>query len=78
MLHIADVREKCGSTWINLAPRSRAIIGNRKPTGCASAILEPMNRMQSAFCMSSWKLVAAPRPNEAPRPGTEALCQIRA
>ena len=61
-----------------LAPRSRAFMGKRKPTGCASAIFEPMIRMQSAFCRSSWKLVAAPRPNEAPRPGTEALCQIRA
>ena len=33
-------------------PLSR-IIGKRNPTGCASAILEPMIRMQSLFCMSS-------------------------
>jgi hypothetical protein len=34
--------------------------------------------MQSEFCRSSWKLVAPPRPNDAPRPGTVALCHMRA
>ena len=38
----------------------------------------PKNRMQSLFAKSCWYVVAAPRPNEAPRPGTEAECQIRA
>jgi hypothetical protein len=32
----------------------------------------------SAFCMSMEKVVAPPRPIEMPRPGTVALCQIRA
>jgi len=40
--------------------------------------LEPMNKMQSLLARSCWLVVAAPRPNEAPRPGTEALCHIRA
>jgi len=34
--------------------------------------------MQSLFCRSCWKLVAAPRPNVAPKLGTEALCHMRA
>ena len=41
-------------------------------------MFEPMIRMQSALAMSHWAVVAAPRPNEAPRPGTEELCQTRA
>jgi hypothetical protein len=32
-LHIALVRVKRGSTWINWQPRSRAFIAQRKPTG---------------------------------------------
>ena len=67
-----------GSTWIILPPFSRAFIGQRKPTGWASAMFDPMNRMQSLLAMSCRLLVAAPRPNEAPRPGTDALCHIRA
>ena len=35
-------------------------------------------RMQSLNCRSSCVDVAAPRPTEAPRLGTEALCHIRA
>ena len=34
--------------------------------------------MQSEFCRSCWKFVAPPRPNEAPRLGTVALCHMRA
>ncbi len=34
--------------------------------------------MQSAFCMSCWKPVAPPRPNEVPRPGTVEECHMRA
>ncbi len=52
--HIALVREKCGSTWIRCAPFSRARIGQRNPTGCASAMFEPMNRMQSLLARSCW------------------------
>jgi hypothetical protein len=34
--------------------------------------------MQSALARSCWKVVAPPRPNDAPRPGTVAECQMRA
>ncbi len=34
--------------------------------------------MQSEYCRSSWKVVAAPRPNEVLKLGTEALCHMRA
>ena len=74
----ALVREKCGSTWMIFAPRSRAFITQRKPTGCASAIEEPWIQTQSEFWMSCWKLVAPPRPNEVPRPGTVERCHMRA
>ena len=74
----AEVRVKRGSTWMIRAPFSRAFIGKRKPTGCASAMLEPMMRMQSLYCRSSWKLVAAPRPYVVLKLGTEALCHMRA
>jgi hypothetical protein len=74
----AEVRVKRGSTWMILAPLSRAFMGKRKPTGCASAMFEPMMRMQSLYCRSSWKVVAAPRPYVVLKLGTEALCHIRA
>ena len=74
----AEVREKRGSTWIRVAPLALAFIGHRKPTGWASAMFEPIRRTQSDPAMSCMVLVAAPRPNEAPRPGTEAECQILA
>jgi hypothetical protein len=41
-------------------------------------MFEPMIRMLSLNCRSSWKPVAAPRPNEVLKLGTEALCHIRA
>jgi hypothetical protein len=72
------VREKRGSMWMSFAPRSRAFIAQRKPTGCASARFEPWIRMQSAFWRSCWKLVAPPRPSVVPRPGTVEECHIRA
>jgi hypothetical protein len=34
--------------------------------------------MQSALARSCWKVVAPPRPNEVPRPGTVELCHMRA
>ena len=52
--HIAEVRLKRGSTWISVAPRAFAFIGQRKATGWASAMLEPMNRMQSLCARSCW------------------------
>ena len=63
---------------MSLAPLSRAIMGCLKPTGCASAMLEPCIIMQSAFCRSIRLLVAPPLPNVMPRPGTVELCHIRA
>jgi hypothetical protein len=41
-------------------------------------MLEPMSRMQSLFCRSSWNVVAAPRPSVVLKLGTEALCHMRA
>ena len=75
---IALVRENRGSTWTIFAPRSRAFIAQRKPTGCASARPEPWIQMQSEFWKSCWVLVAPPRPNEVPRPGTVEECHMRA
>ena len=49
---IALVRVNRGSTWMTLAPRSLASITHWKPTGCCSAMFEPMIRMQSEFCRS--------------------------
>ncbi len=74
----ALVREYRGSTWMSFAPRSRAFMAQRKPTGCASARDEPWMRMQSAFCRSCWNEVAPPRPSEVPRPGTVLECHMRA
>jgi hypothetical protein len=34
--------------------------------------------MQSECWMSCWKVVAPPRPNVVPRPGTVELCHMRA
>ena len=75
---IADVRVKRGSTWMIVPPRSRAWTTKRKPTGCCSAMDEPMMRIASALARSGSAVVAPPRPNEVPRPGTVALCHIRA
>ena len=52
--HRADVRVKRGSTCKSLAPFSRAFIGQRKPTGWASAMLDPMIRTQSLLARSCW------------------------
>jgi hypothetical protein len=40
--------------------------------------LEPMIRMQSLYFRSSCRVVAAPRPYEVLKLGTEALCHMRA
>jgi hypothetical protein len=60
------------------APRALASTTHWNPTGCASAMFEPMITTQSALARSCCVLVAPPRPNEVPRPGTVAECQIRA
>ena len=41
-------------------------------------MFEPWITMQSALARSWRNPVAPPRPNEVPRPGTVAECQIRA
>ena len=74
----ALVRVKRGSTWITFAPRSFASITHWKPTGWHSAMFEPSITMQSAFSRSCRFVVAPPRPNEAPRPGTVDECHMRA
>ena len=60
------------------APRSRASMTHWNPTGCASAMFEPMISMQSALARSCWYVVAPPRPNDVPRPGTVEECHMRA
>ena len=74
----ALVRVKRGSTWMILAPRFLASTTHWKPTGWFSAMFEPMIRMQSLLARSCWKVVAPPRPNEVPRPGTVLECHMRA
>jgi hypothetical protein len=37
-----------------------------------------MIKIASAFWRSCWKVVAPPRPNEVPRPGTVEECHMRA
>ena len=78
MSAIAEVRVKRGSTWMIFAPRSRASITHWKPTGWFSAMDDPMIRIASALARSCCAVVAPPRPNEVPRPGTVELCHIRA
>ena len=75
---IAEVRVNRGSTWMIVAPLSRASMTHLKPTGWFSAIDDPMIRIASAFCRSCSAVVAPPRPNEVPRPGTVELCHMRA
>ena len=75
---IAEVRVNRGSTWMILAPRAFASETHWNPTGWHSAMFEPWMTMQSALAMSHSGCVAPPRPNEAPRLGTVAECQIRA
>jgi hypothetical protein len=41
-------------------------------------MFEPMIRMQSELRRSCRKVVAPPRPNEVPRPGTVEECHMRA
>ncbi len=74
----ALVRVKRGSTWMMSAPRRLASTTKRKAIGWFSAMLEPMTTMQSLFSRSHSDIVAAPRPKEVPRLGTEDECQMRA
>jgi hypothetical protein len=61
-----------------VAPRSRASMTHWNPTGWHSAMFEPSITMQSEFARSCWNVVAPPRPNEVPRPGTVLECHMRA
>lgn len=63
---------------MTVAPRACASVTHWNPTGWHSAMLEPWMMMQSAFAMSCRYWVAPPRPNEVPKLGTVAECQIRA
>ena len=74
----ALVRVNRGSTWMMVAPFSRAFITQRNPTGWHSAMFDPSITMQSACCRSCWKVVAPPRPNDVPKLGTVEECHIRA
>jgi len=74
----ALVRVKRGSTWMTRAPRALASTTHWNPTGWHSAMFDPWMTMQSALARSCWLVVAPPRPNDAPRPGTVALCHMRA
>ena len=63
---------------MSFAPLLFAIMGCLKPTGWASAMLDPSIRIQSAF-WRSWRLeVAPPLPYVMPRPGTVEECHMRA
>ncbi|CAN5168898.1 hypothetical protein BH24ACT1_BH24ACT1_10220 [soil metagenome] len=72
------MRVKRGSTWNTFAPRWRASTTHWNPTGWHSAMFDPMMTMQSLLIRSCWNVVAPPRPNEVPRPGTVEECQILA
>ncbi len=61
-----------------VAPRFFASITQRNATGWHSAMFEPCTTIQSEFWRSPGNVVAPPRPNEIPRPGTVELCQILA
>jgi hypothetical protein len=41
-------------------------------------MFEPSMTMQSELARSCWNVVAPPRPNEVPRPGTVEECHMRA
>jgi hypothetical protein len=41
-------------------------------------MFDPMMTMQSEYSMFRGYIVAAPRPNRVPRPGTLELCHMRA
>ena len=78
MSAIALVRVKRGSTWMRVAPLALACMGQRNATGWHSAMFEPITITQSESAMLRGYMVAAPRPNRVPSPGTLEECQIRA
>ena len=78
MSAVAEVRVNRGSTWMIFAPFSCALRIHLKAIGWFSATLLPSTRIVLQFWRSIQWFVIAPRPNEAPRPGTVGLCQSRA
>ncbi len=74
----AEVRVKRGSAWMTVAPLSLACMTKRNAIGWASAMFEPMIITALAFATSHWAVVAAQRPKEVPKLGTEEECQTRA
>ena len=74
----AEVRVKRGSTWMTVAPRRLASTTKRNAIGWFSAMLEPMITITSEFSRSQRAMVAAPRPKDVPKLGTEEECQMRA
>jgi hypothetical protein len=74
----AEVRVNRGSAWISVAPRSLACRAKRNAIGWFSAMFDPITTMQSLFARSHCGVLAAPRPNVAPKLGTEELCQTLA
>ena len=68
-------RARAGEPRVDVDHLRAARLGLHHPLEAhrvASAMLEPWMTMQSALARSCWKLVAPPRPNEVPRPGTVA------
>ena len=63
---------------MTVAPRFLASMTHWKPTGCASAKLEPSMMTRSALAMSCRDRVEPPRPKEPVSTGTVAEWQIRA
>src|SRR5699024_4659540 len=76
--HAAEVHGTRGSTGRARPPRICASITPGKATGWASARCDPSWAMRSELARSCTDCVAPPRPNEAPRPGTVAECQMLA
>lgn len=50
----ALVRVNRGSMWTTSAPFALASITHWKPTGCASAMFDPMMTMKSELARSCW------------------------
>ena len=67
--------------WIDmdhLCPAFSALDHPLEPHRLFSATFDPMISMASALLRSCSAVVAPPRPNEVPRPGTVELCHMRA
>jgi len=64
-----------GSATMRFAPCfATAALMRRAMIGCASVVLDPITKIQSACSSSALELVIAPEPKAAARPATEGLC----